>query len=197
LNITGDSDNWDFGVGAGFYLDATREPWNRNYKMYTYITKELPAVLKGSIGHVVDTERASVCGHSMGGHGALTIYLKNPQLYRSVSAFAPICHPSQCPWGRKAFSGYLSDESQWAQYDATELLKGSQQQWSAEVLIDQGTEDVFHKRDQQLLPQDFLQAAKSAQLKVCYREQEGYDHGYYFISTFIDDHIRHHSKALK
>ncbi|KAB8349750.1 hypothetical protein FH972_023765 [Carpinus fangiana] len=158
LAIAGEDDSYDFGAGAGFYLDATKAPWTKGYNMATYITQELPAALKQSFAEL-DMARVSITGHSMGGHGALTLFLRNPGLYKSVSAFAPIANPSKCPWGEKAFGGYLQDKSEWAAYDATELVKG----WKGalQVLIDVGTGDNFYKQGQ-LLPENFVQAAKEA-----------------------------------
>lgn len=194
LTVEGESDSWDFGVGAGFYLNATEPKW-RNWRMYEYVTEELPRLLAAHLPQL-DTQLAAVSGHSMGGHGALTLFLKNPGKYKSVSAFAPICNPVNCPWGEKAFSGYLgSDRSAWAAHDATELVK----QYKgpvAEVLIDQGDADKFYK-ERQLLPEAFADAAgRGGALAASLRMQPGYDHSYFFIATFIEDHLRHHAKAL-
>jgi len=192
LNIPGDCDCWDFGVGAGFYVNATQEKWAHNYRMYDYVVKELPAVIKQNFP-VNDLQ--SIFGHSMGGHGALVSFLKNPGQYQSVSAFSPICHPSQCPWGVKAFTGYLgANKEAWKDYDATHLV-GSYNGPKPPVLIDQGSADEFLEK-KQLLPEDFVEAAKKTNMPVEYRLQPGYDHSYFFISTFIDDHIRHHAKYL-
>lgn len=192
LNIEGESDSWDFGVGAGFYLNATNEKW-KNWRMYDYVVKELPTLLSENFEQL-DTSRASISGHSMGGHGALTIYLKNLDKYKSVSAFAPIVNPINCPWGEKAFSNYLgTNKSDWEEYDATCLISKFNK-ISAAILIDQGEEDNFLKN--QLLPHKFEEACKSASVPLTLRMQPGYDHSYYFIATFIDDHISHHANAL-
>lgn len=199
-NIEGEDDNWDFGTGAGFYVDATADPWSKHYRMYSYITQELPQILAKRFSEQIDFNRLpGICGHSMGGHGALMIYLRNSDKYNSVSAFSPICNPSNCPWGKKAFSGYLGADnySQWSQYDATELVQRFQRgsdSGPVTILIDQGSDDQFLHQDQ-LLPSEFIdKAAGNAQnVRVVYREHKGYDHGYYFISTFIEDHIRFHA----
>nr|XP_020764657.1 S-formylglutathione hydrolase [Odocoileus virginianus texanus] len=192
-NIKGEEDSWDFGTGAGFYVDATEDPWKTNYRMYSYVTKELPQLINDNFP--VDPQRMSVFGHSMGGHGALICALKNPGKYKSVSAFAPLCNPVLCRWGKKAFTGYLgTDQSKWEAYDATCLVKsypGSQ----LDILIDQGKEDEFLS-DGQLLPDNFIAACTEKKIPVVFRLQEGYDHSYYFIATFIADHIRHHAKYL-
>jgi S-formylglutathione hydrolase len=195
VKIAGDADNWDFGVGAGFYVDATQAPWSANYRMYSYVTQELPALIEGNFP--VDPERRGIFGHSMGGHGALVLALKNPGRYRSISAFAPIAAPKSCPWGQKAFSGYLGpDRGQWSAYDATELM--SQVKDAAgrsPILIDQGLADQF--LEQQLHPHLFEEACCKVGYPLTLRRQAGYDHGYYFISTFIEDHLRHHARTLK
>jgi len=158
--IAGESDSWDFGVGAGFYLDATQNPWAENYKMYSYITKELPSIIANNFP-TLDQSRMGISGHSMGGHGALTIALKNPSLFKSVSAFSPICNPSHCPWGIKAFNGYLGDDNEsWKQYDATDLMRSGGQQKFDNILIDVGDNDNFFK-SQQLLPEEFQKACDS------------------------------------
>jgi S-formylglutathione hydrolase len=194
LNIPGDSESWDFGVAAGFYLDATAEPWSRHYRMYTYVTQELRALIEAQFP--ADSARTGIFGHSMGGHGALTIALKNPDRYHSVSAFAPIAAPKQCPWGQKAFSGYLGpDRGQWGNYDATELV--SQVKDAARrppILIDQGLSDQFLQT--QLHPHLFEEACKKVGYPLQLRSHEGYDHGYYFISTFMQDHLVHHARIL-
>jgi S-formylglutathione hydrolase len=195
VKIPGDSDSWDFGVGAGFYVDATVEPWSRNYRMYTYVTQELRALIETHFP--ADPARTGIFGHSMGGHGALVIALRNPDRYRSVSALAPIVAPSQCPWGLKAFSGYLGpDRRQWAQYDTTELV--SQIKDAAgrpPILIDQGLSDQFLQT--QLHPELFEQACRKVGYPLQLRLQEGYDHSYYFISTFVQDHLVHHARLLR
>jgi S-formylglutathione hydrolase len=190
--IPGDADNWDFGYSAGFYLDATQAPWSAHYRMYSYVTRELPALVAA---HLPARAAASgICGHSMGGHGALTLALRNPQLYRSVSAFAPIAAPMQCPWGRKAFSNYLgADTASWRDYDASCLV--ARQAFPGTILIDQGTADKFLA--EQLLPEKFSAAAASSGQSLNLRLQPGFDHGYYFIQTFIADHLRHHAAELK
>jgi S-formylglutathione hydrolase len=195
VKLPGESDSWDFGVGAGFYLDATVEPWSRHYRMYTYVTQELRALIEAQFP--ADPHRTGIFGHSMGGHGALTIALRNPDRYRSVSAFAPIAAPRQCPWGQKAFSGYLGpDRGQWATYDATELMANVKDAARRpQILIDQGLSDQFLQT--QLHPHLFEEAAKKTGYPLQLRRQGGYDHGYYFISTFMQDHLVHHAKILK
>lgn len=193
LNVEGEAESWDFGVGAGFYLNATAEKW-KNWRMYDYVVKELPKVISENFEQL-DTSRASISGHSMGGHGALTIYLKNPDKYKSASAFAPIVNPTNCPWGQKAFSNYLGDnKSDWEEYDATFLI-AKYSKISAPILIDQGEDDKF--LPEQLLARNFEEACKNVGSPLILRMQPGYDHSYYFIATFIDDHIRHHAKVLK
>ena len=192
LNLPGDSESWDFGVGAGFYVDATQAPWSANYRMYSYVTAELPEVIAAYFP--ADTARQGIFGHSMGGHGALVCALRNPQRYRSVSAFAPIAAPMHCPWGDKAFSRYLgSDRTPWAQYDASELVR--QRPFGREILIDQGTADKF--LCEQLKPERFQSACAASGQKLTLRMQEGYDHGYFFIATFVEDHLRFHAAALE
>ncbi|KAI5306737.1 hypothetical protein KEM56_007363 [Ascosphaera pollenicola] len=196
LGIQGEDDAWDFGTGAGFYVDATKSPYDKGYKMYTYITEELPKVLFSSLKQL-DPERVSISGHSMGGHGALTLFLKNPGKYKSVSAFAPIANPSNCPWGQKAFAGYFGEENKekWAEHDATELIK----KWKGplDILIDVGTADKFY-HDGQLLPENLVKAACETNLEtsLTVRHQPGYDHSYYTMATFADDHIEHAAKYL-
>ncbi len=193
VGIAGEDDDYDFGTGAGFYVDATQSPWAANYRMYSYVTAELPAVI--AQGFAIDTSRAGIFGHSMGGHGALTIALKNPETYKSVSAFAPIVAPMQCPWGEKAFAGYLGpDRESWRKYDATELIT-SGKTIDGTILIDQGTADPF--LDEQLKPHLFDEACKLSGQAVEIRLQDGYDHSYYLMASFMADHIRHHAKALK
>jgi S-formylglutathione hydrolase len=192
--LPGDGDSWDFGVAAGFYLDATEQPWAQHYHMYSYITQELPALIAQHFA--ADMNAHGIFGHSMGGHGALTIGLKHPQQYKSISAFAPITAPMQCPWGVKAFSGYLgNDTSQWAQYDATALV--SQLAGAAActpILIDQGLNDQFLQT--QLQPQVFAAACQQVGYPLTLRHHADYDHGYYFISSFMEDHLRHHARQL-
>ncbi|KQK11464.1 S-formylglutathione hydrolase [Brachypodium distachyon] len=193
LNIEGEADSWDFGVGAGFYLNATNEKW-KNWRMYDYVVKELPKVLSDNFEQL-NTSRASIFGHSMGGHGALTIYLKNTDKYKSVSAFAPIANPINCPWGQKAFTNYLgTTKSEWEDYDATCLIKKCNGV-STPILIDQGDDDKFLA--EQLLPGNFEEACKAAGVPLTLRMQPGYDHSFFFIATFIDDHIAHHAQFLK
>jgi len=185
-------DRYDFGKGAGFYLDATVMPWMENYSMETYIRDELTFWIKENLPQV-DPQRIGIFGHSMGGHGALTLHLKNPTLFKSCSAFSPIVAPSQVPWGRKAFEGYLGkSESIWAKYDATELVM--KQPSEAHILIDQGTDDEFLQ--EHLRPELFEIACQKMGQKLTLRMQDGYDHSYYFISTFIADHIKWHAKVL-
>lgn len=194
LRIPGESDAWDFGAGAGFYLDATEAPWSAHYRMYTYVTRELRTLVNAHFA--ADPERTGILGHSMGGHGALVLGLRNPEIYRSISAFAPICAPRQCPWGRKAFSGYLGeDRGQWAQYDATELAaQVSDASRRPPILVDQGLADPYLA--EQLHPQRLEQACRRSGLNLRLRRHERYDHGYYFISTLIADHLRHHLESL-
>lgn len=192
--LPGDRENWDFGVAAGFYVDATVEPWARHYRMYSYVTRELPALI---IAHFpVDADRQGIFGHSMGGHGALTIALKNPDRYRSVSAFAPVSAPMQCPWGQKAFTGYLGpDRERWRVHDASELARGMHSvAGRPPLLVDQGLSDPF--LESQLLPEQLEQACAASGYPLTLRRHAGYDHGYYFISTFIEDHLRHHARSL-
>ncbi|KAI9724849.1 MAG: hypothetical protein M1812_000125 [Candelaria pacifica] len=196
LNIQGEDESYDFGSGAGFYVDATKEPWTKGYKMYSYITEELPKALFASFGQL-DSSRMSISGHSMGGHGALTLFLKNPGKYKSVSAFAPIANPINCQWGQKAFKGYFGEDQQqlWKEHDATELVK----KWKGplDVLIDVGTGDNFLKQGQ-LLPENFEKAAKESgnDKDLNIRYQPDYDHSYYTMSTFADDHVNHAAKYL-
>eukprot|EP00744_Colponema_vietnamica_P016587 GILI01023273.1.p1 GENE.GILI01023273.1~~GILI01023273.1.p1 ORF type:complete len:280 (+),score=90.05 GILI01023273.1:91-930(+) len=193
VSIEGDSDSWDFGVSAGFYVDATEPKWLPHYRMYSYITEELPALIHSNFN--VDPERQSIFGHSMGGHGALICALKNPGKYKSVSAFAPICNPVNCPWGVKAFTGYLGDNKDlWKQYDATELVRAYKGP-SLNILVDQGAADKF--LEGQLMPQALSKACEEAAQPLALRLQEGYDHSYWFISTFVEDHIAHHAQFLK
>ncbi|KAG2181435.1 hypothetical protein INT44_008248 [Umbelopsis vinacea] len=196
VKVEGDEDSWDFGTGAGFYVDATEEKWKKHYRMYSYIVKELPAIIYQSLP--IDENRVSIFGHSMGGHGAITIFLKNPSRYKSVSAFSPIANPINCPWGHKAFGGYLgnTNKDQWKQYDACELLKSFDGK-TLDILVDVGTSDSF--LEEQLKLDQLRDAAASVDRhsQVNVRYQEGYDHSYYFISTFVPDHIEHHAKYLK
>lgn len=190
--IPGENETWDLGSGAGFYVDATENPWQQHYQMYSYITKELPHLITNNFSVIPDKQ--SIFGHSMGGHGALICALKNPQQYLSVSAFAPIAAPSHCPWGEKLFTAYLGiDRYKWAEYDASELVKHTQ--LNSTILIDQGTEDQFYQQ-QQLLPENFAEACEQVGQNLNLRWQKGYDHSYFTISSFIKDHMQHHAAYL-
>jgi S-formylglutathione hydrolase len=192
LGLPGEDAAYDFGTGAGFYVDATEAPWAKHYRMYSYVTAELPALVNGHFP--VDPARSGIFGHSMGGHGALVCAFRNPQQYRSVSAFAPIVAPSQVPWGETALGGYLGrDRATWNAYDATRLAATTA--WRRPVLVDQGDADEFLER--QLKPQLLQAACAAAGIPLTLRLQPGYDHSYYFIASFIGDHIAHHAAALK
>jgi S-formylglutathione hydrolase len=183
---------YDFGKGAGFYVNATEGPWSASYRMYSYVVEELPPLIAAQFP--ADPKRVGVFGHSMGGHGALTIHLRHPEKFRSCSAFAPIVAPSVVPWGRKAFGRYLGpDEAAWGPYDATRLL-ADRGPSAAHILIDQGTDDQFLA--EQLKPELFAEAARNAGQKLTLRMQQGYDHSYFFIASFIEDHLRWHRAAL-
>jgi S-formylglutathione hydrolase len=189
--IEGEDKDWDFGIGAGFYVDATAAPWSRHYRMYGFVTEELPALVAQHFPAQAD--RQGIFGHSMGGHGALVCALRNPGRYRSVSAFAPIVAPSQVPWGQKAFANYLgADRTAWLAYDATALVARSN--FPGEILIDQGMADKFLA--QELRPDLFEAACRKSDQKLRLRHHQGYDHSYYFIASFVDDHIRHHAREL-
>ena len=192
LGIPGEADSYDFGVGAGFYVDATEPPWSRGYRMYSYVVKELPSLIAGAFS--IDTARAGIFGHSMGGHGALTIALKNARSYKSVSAFAPIASPMRCPWGEKALGGYLgADRSRWREYDATALIED--RGWTGPpIVVDQGTSDQF--LESQLKPELLRDACTRAGVALDLRMRDGYDHSYFFIATFIEDHLRFHAAHL-
>ena len=194
-NLPGDADSWDFGVGAGFYLDATQRPWARHYRMESYLMGELLPLISDSLP--IDSQRIGIFGHSMGGHGALTLALRHPGVFKSLSAFAPICAPSQCPWGRKAFSGYLgTDESGWPEHDASVLMSQRNTAiFPGGILIDQGLADKFLA--DQLHPDCFEAACALAGQPLTLRRHAGYDHGYYFIATFIADHLAHHAGQLR
>lgn len=203
--LEGEDEDWDFGTGAGFYLNATADKYKKHYNMYDFVVKELPEVLKeANLG--LDTSRMSLMGHSMGGHGALSLYLKNPGLYKSASALSPACNPSRTPWGIKAFSNYLdartksSPPAEWLEYDSSHLLSSSTApKGSLHILVDVGTEDNFLKQGQ-LEPKTLEEAAKASgrgKEEVEVRMQEGFDHSYYFISTFTPEHIAWHAKFLK
>ena len=183
---------YDFGLGAGFYVDATREPWAKNYRMRPYIERELPALVAENLP--ADMGRQGIMGHSMGGHGALTIALRNPDRFRAVSAFAPIASPMNCPWGHKALSGYLGpDRTAWREYDACALIEDGAR--VRDLLVDQGAADSF--LETQLKPELLEQACARAGIPLTLRRQQGYDHSYFFISSFIEDHLRWHAERLK
>lgn len=186
-DATGD---WEFGEGAGFYLNATNEKYRPYFNMHNYVADELPALLSGNFA--ADTTRLGISGHSMGGHGALTLALRHPGKYRSVSAFAPIVAPSQVPWGQKAFSKYLGSKEEWLQYDACELV--GQDPFKGTILIDQGLDDKFLAN--QLKPELFDEACRQSGQALQLRQHAGYDHSYWFIQSFIEDHLRHHAKSL-
>ena len=189
--VEGEDESYDLGTGAGFYLNATVEKWATHYRMYDYITEELPKVIHANFP--TNPEREGIFGHSMGGHGALTIALKNPTRFRSVSAFAPICAPSQCPWGEKAFSSYLgANREVWQQHDANELMPSTSM--TAPLLVDQGADDQFLEKE--LNFELFKQTCEARGYPATFRMQPGYDHSYYFIATFMADHIRHHAAVL-
>ncbi|MEM1368537.1 MAG: S-formylglutathione hydrolase [Cyanobacteria bacterium P01_H01_bin.15] len=191
--IPGEDESWDLGSGAGFYVDATVEPWSSHYQMYSYVTQELPTLVIENFP--LDADKQSIFGHSMGGHGALVCALRNPKKYQSVSAFAPIAAPSQTTWGQNAFKAYLGDDTKfWAAYDAAELL--NTQTLESEILIDQGTADSFYQ-DGGLLPEKFAEVCEQAGQKIKLRLQDGYDHSYFFVSTFIQDHFQHHAQYLQ
>ncbi|PWN41941.1 S-formylglutathione hydrol [Ceraceosorus guamensis] len=197
--IEGEDESWDFGTGAGFYVNADKAPWNKHYNTYDYVVREIPAKLSEA-GLPIAVEKASIFGHSMGGHGALSIYLREAGKYKSASAFAPISHPTACPWGEKAFSGYFNDAAKGKEHDSTELISqaGGSSKRQLNILIDSGTGDNFYKQ-KQLLPEDFEAAARKAGYDakdVNVRLQEGYDHSYFFISTFAGEHINWHAKFL-
>lgn len=186
-----DAEGYDFGKGAGFYVDATEKPWSDNYRMWSYVTEELPALV--STHFPVDLSRQAITGHSMGGHGALTIALNFPDRFRSVSAFSPIVAPSEVPWGRKAFSGYLgSDSRAWRKHDAVALIESGAR--VDELLVDVGTDDQF--LEQELRPELLERACARAGIGLTLRRHPGYDHSYYFVSTFMADHLRWHSERL-
>lgn len=192
-DVPDEADRYDLGKGAGFYLNATQSPWNKNYQMYDYVTEELPALLEKNLPLLAKVK--SISGHSMGGHGALICALKQPEAYKSVSAFAPICHPMECGWGKECFSTYLGDDKQaWRNYDATALIQAGAKRNT--ILIDQGTADEFYDEGQ-LLPEEFQAACNKSEQPLTLRMQEGYDHSYHFIASFIGEHIAFHAEALK
>jgi S-formylglutathione hydrolase len=191
LDLPGEHDDWDFGSGAGFYVDATRAPWAGHYRMYSYVTEELPALVHAQFP--LDPSRQAIFGHSMGGHGALVVALRNPERYRSVSAFAPIAAPTRCPWGEKALTNYLGDDPEaWRRYDSCELLAESA--WRAPILVDQGGADSF--LEVQLKPELLRAACDAADVPLELNLRDGYDHSYYFIASFVGDHVAHHARAL-
>jgi len=193
-NVPGESDYWDFGAGAGFYIDATQPGWREHYRMETYVAGELPALLAETLP--LDMKRAGIFGHSMGGHGALTLALKHPQRFRSVSAFAPIAAPTRCPWGEKAFTGYLGDDREdWKKHDASALMAQAKNPFPEGILVDQGLADKFLVN--QLHPEQFEAACQQAGQALTLRHHAGYDHGYYFIATLVADHIAHHAGILQ
>lgn len=185
--------DWDLGSGAGFYLDATQPPWNRHFRMESYLVRELHDLVCNQFN--AEGQRVGIFGHSMGGHGALTLALRHPERFNSVSAFAPIASPTRCPWGQKAFTHYLGDDkSLWNAYDASELMKQRNAPFPDGILIDQGLGDQFLQ--EQLLPEEFEQACRQANQPLTLRRQPGYDHGYYFIASFVEDHIAFHHRML-
>jgi S-formylglutathione hydrolase len=184
---------WDFGLGAGFYVNATEPPWDRHYRMYDYVTQELPDVVAAHFP--LDRGRQGIFGHSMGGHGALTLGLRNPDLYASISAFAPISSPVSCPWGQKALGNYLGeDRAAWSGHDATELVRSLDSAPAARILVDQGLADQF--LEEQLHPHLLEAACDERGVDLALRRHAGYDHGYYFIASFMEDHLRHHAGIL-
>jgi S-formylglutathione hydrolase len=192
--VPGEADSWDLGVGAGFYLDATQAPWARHWRMESWLIRELlPQV---GLHAPVQLDRAGLFGHSMGGHGALTLALRHPLVFKSLSALAPICAPTQCPWGHKAFGAYLgTDRQTWAAHDASELMRSQRAApYPQGILVDQGLADKFLA--EQLMPEAFEAACAAVAQPLTLRRHEGYDHGYYFIATMVEDHLRHHARAL-
>jgi len=191
VRVPGDDESWDFGLGAGFYVDAVEAPWSANYRMQSFVTDELPRLIAANFS--ADVDRQSILGHSMGGHGALVCALRFPERYRAVSAFAPIVAPSQVPWGEKAFRKFFGEDKRlWAANDATALAATSA--FAGEILIDQGLEDKFLRA--QLLPHKFVVACEGTRIAPRLREHAGYDHSYWFIQTFIADHLRCHAERL-
>lgn len=193
--LPGESESWDFGVGAGFYLDATAKPWALHWRMESYILEDLLPLLAAKLP--IDLQRLGIFGHSMGGHGALTLALRHPGVFKSVSAFAPIANPLNCPWGQKAFAGYLGDnQAEWAQHDATALMAAqTQPPYPAGILVDRGLADKF-LLEKQLLPEAFEAACAQVGQPLTLRRHGGYDHGYYFIQSFMDEHLRFHAGQL-
>lgn len=194
-NAPGEADSWDFGVGAGFYLDATQAPWAKHWRMESYLMDELLPLITAALP--IDADRIGVFGHSMGGHGALTLALRHPGRFKSLSAFAPICAPTQCPWGHKAFTGYLgADTTSWSEHDATVLMQHQPvAPYPKGILIDQGLADKFLV--EQLHPQLFEDACRAIGQPLTLRRHESYDHGYYFVQSFMADHLTHHAHSLR
>ncbi|MDX1819028.1 MAG: S-formylglutathione hydrolase [Marinobacter sp.] len=189
LNLPGEDDSYDFGSGAGFYINATEQPWAAHYRMYDYVVNELPELVERELPV---SDQRSISGHSMGGHGALICALKNPGRYQSVSAFAPIANPTECPWGQKAFRGYLGDDqSRWEEWDATLLIPTARERLP--LLVDQGTADEF--LDSQLNPDALADVCEKFHHHINLRMHRGYDHSYFFIASFIEDHLNHHARA--
>lgn len=192
-DVPGEADHWDFGTGAGFYVDATEAPWSDHYRMESYVADELFTIVTTQLSG--DAKKVGIFGHSMGGHGALVLALRHPEKYRSVSAFAPIAAPTKCPWGHKAFTGYLGeDRSTWEQHDASSLMRQSQCPFPEGILVDQGLNDQFLA--EQLYPEVLVEACQAVDQPLTLRKHAGYDHGYYFIATFMDDHLRFHAERL-
>lgn len=196
--IAGEDDSYDFGTGAGFYVDATQEPWSKNYKMYSYVHKELLDELAKHFTNL-DFRNISITGHSMGGYGSLAGFFKNPGKYRSVSAFAPISNPLNCAWGEKNFGNYLgSNKEYWYKYDPTHLIKSYTDAHQPDILIHQGGADEWYAKEKYLQPENLVAAAKEAGYKgkIDLNIVDGYDHLYYFVSSFVEEHAKHHAKAL-
>lgn len=195
-DLPGEDDAYDFGSAAGFYVNATREPWAGKYNMDDYVVKELPGLIASEFADTIDAGNVSIMGHSMGGHGALVLALRNPGTYKAVSAFAPIAAPSQVPWGHKAFGGYLGDDQEaWKAYDATALIESGRDFGDIPtLLVDQGTDDNF--LIEQLKPELLESACKNAGIDIELRMQPGYDHSYFFIASFMEDHLRRHAQGL-
>lgn len=191
-NVPHEDDEWDLGTGAGFYVDATEEPWKKHYRMYSYVTQELREFINANFTNV-DPNRTGITGHSMGGHGALIAFFRNPQIYKAATAFAPITHPMKAAWGQKCMTAYLgSNESSWVNYDATELVKKHPRK-NVEIIVEQGTLDKYYEN---LMPTNFKKACEEAGQPIKLNMHEGYDHGYYFVSTFIESHLKHFAKVL-
>jgi S-formylglutathione hydrolase len=192
LDLAGVADSYDFGSGAGFYVDATQAPWSKNFRMYSYVSQELPWLVNANF--LVDPGRVGIFGHSMGGHGALVLALRNPEVYKSVSAFAPISSPMRCPWGEKALTGYLGPECDaWQDYDACALIEA--RGWKGPpILVEQGTKDQF--LETQLKPELLQQACQRADVTLDLRMREGYDHSYFFIASFVESHLKFHARNL-